>query len=179
VIFHSSWLQHGFVLAVVALAACMDVRTLRVPNWITLPALLASLLLHYLQGGWASCLSALLAASIAGAIFAVFFVVGGMGGGDVKLIVAVSAALGLNSLPELLVFTSLCGGAMAIFVAVRHKQVRQTLLNVSSLAAHHQAVGLVPHPDLHIRNEHSLRIPYAVAIAGGVLLTLLGQRVQG
>jgi prepilin peptidase CpaA len=51
-------------------------------------------------------------------------------------------------------------------------------MNVAVLATHHSREGLQPHPDLNISNNQTLRLPYALAIAGGCILTLYFQ-VQG
>ncbi|MDE1160675.1 MAG: A24 family peptidase [Acidobacteriaceae bacterium] len=174
-----SSIELSFTAAVVFVGACTDVYSRRVPNWLTLPALAISLVLQGMHG-FIPCMEALLAVVIAGGIFLIFFLAGGMGGGDVKLIAAAAAGVGLSRLPALLVFTSLIGGAMAIFLAVRHRRVKSTLLNIASLTAHHASAGVLqPHPELHVRNQQALRLPYAVAIAAGTVLALCAQGVKG
>ena len=45
--------------------------------------------------------------------------------------------------------------------------------NMGTLAVHHSRSGLVPHDELHVGNRNTLRLPYAVAIAAGCVLTNL------
>jgi prepilin peptidase CpaA len=157
----------------------LDVRTRRIPNWLTLPSLLAALVLHGLSGGVHGMYLALLASVLAGGVFLVFFLAGGMGGGDVKLIAAVAAAIGFSNTGALLVFTSMCGGLMAMVVAMRNGRLRSTVVNAVSIASHHCHAGLEPHPELHVMNPRTLRLPYGVAIAMGALLTMSLEGFRG
>jgi prepilin peptidase CpaA len=152
-----------------------DVKSRRIPNFITMPAFLFGLVLHLALGGWRQLLSSLAAGIICGLVFLVFYLAGGMGAGDVKLILAVGAIAGLSHVAYLLVLTALSGGVMAIVWAVARGQLQQTIMNVGELASHHRHPGLQPHPDLNLKNAATLRLPYALAIAGGSILTLYFQ----
>lgn len=161
-----------------SLAAVSDVRSRRIPNLITGPALLAGLLLHLGLGGWRGLLTSLAAALVCGGIFLVFYLAGGMGAGDVKLIAATAALAGWTHVPYLLVLTSLAGGVMAVGWALYRGQLRQVIVNTAAIAAHHGRQGLTPHPELNVENTSTLRIPYGLAIAIGSLLTLYLQGQQ-
>ena len=150
-----------------ALGAAYDLRCRRVPNFITLPAALFGLGLHAARGGWTQLGSSLAAGLICLAIFAVFYIAGGMGAGDVKLMTAAGCLAGLPHVATLLFLTALAGGVMALGLALARGQLKQTIGNLSTLAVHHGSLGLRPHPRLHVGNPRTLRLPYAVAIAGG------------
>ena len=152
-----------------------DVKSRRIPNFVTMPAFLFGLALHLALGGWRQLLSSLAAGLICAAVFLVFYIAGGMGAGDVKLILAVGCIAGLSHVAYLLVLTALSGGVMAIVWAVARGQLQQTIMNVGELASHHRHAGLQPHPDLNLKNAATLRLPYALAIAGGSVLTLYFQ----
>jgi prepilin peptidase CpaA len=156
-------------------ASVFDVKSRRIPNFITMPAFLFGLVLHLALGGWTQLLTALAAGVICGLVFLVFYIAGGMGAGDVKLIMAAGCIAGFSHIAYLLVLTALSGGVMAICLAVARGRLQQTLANVGALASHHGHEGLQPHPDLNLSNNQTLRLPYALAIAGGSLLTLYFQ----
>jgi prepilin peptidase CpaA len=105
----------------------------------------------------------------------VFYVAGGMGAGDVKLIMAVGCIAGMSHIAYLLVLTAISGGVMAIVLALARGKFQETIMNVGELASHHRHQGLQPHPDLNLENAQTLRLPYALAIAGGSILTLYFQ----
>jgi prepilin peptidase CpaA len=152
-----------------------DVKSCRIPNFVTLPAFLIGLSLHLVFGGWKGLLSSLAAGAICGLVFLVFYVAGGMGAGDVKLMMAVGGIAGLQHVAYLLALTAISGGVMAVLLALVRGRLQQTIMNVGALAAHHTHQGLQPHPDLNLSNAHTLRLPYALAIAGGSILTFYFQ----
>ncbi|MGI4854133.1 MAG: A24 family peptidase [Janthinobacterium lividum] len=154
-------------------AAVTDLRSRRIPNWLTGSGFFAGLLLHFVYGGLPATGRALLAALIAGGIFFVFCLAGGMGAGDVKLIAAVGSLAGLSSIAGVLIATALLGAIVAIITAVVNGRLRETFANAGSLLAHHQANGMAPHPELNVRNASMLRLPYAIPIVGGCLAMLL------
>jgi prepilin peptidase CpaA len=159
--------------SVVALVgAAFDVKSRRIPNKLTGPALLFGLALHLTLDGWHGLLNCVAAGLICGGVFLVFYLAGGMGAGDVKLITAVGCLAGLSNTAYLLVLTALAGGVMAIGMALMRGRLKETLLNVGALANHHKNEGLTAHPDLNVRNENTLRLPYGLAIAAGCTITL-------
>jgi prepilin peptidase CpaA len=161
------------------LGAAFDVRSRRIPNFVTAPAFLAGLLLHLGIDGWRGLAASLAAGSLCGALFLIFYLAGGMGAGDVKLVAAAAALAGLPNVTALLIFTSLAGGAMGILLALVRGRFKATLFNVTVLTSHHQHLGLTPHPELNVRNGNTLRLPYGLAIAAGCCVTLYLQGVQG
>lgn len=163
-------------LAVVAalVASVWDVKTRRIPNWLTLSAILAGLAVHGVLGGARDMFTALAAALVGGGIFAIFFVAGGMGGGDVKLMAAIAAIVGFQSLFQVMVLTAIMGGVFAICLALAHGRLKQTAHNIKLLLVHHRYQGLTPHPEINVTNRKTLRLPYALAIAAGCLITYIG-----
>jgi len=149
------------------IGAAYDVRSRRVPNFVTFPAICFGLTMHFILGGWAELGSAAASGLLCGFIFLVFYLAGGMGAGDVKLITAVGCIAGLSFIGQLLILTSLAGGAMAIGLAIYRRQFRITIFNIYTIALHHKTQGLTPHPEFNIGNARTLRLPYALAIAAG------------
>jgi prepilin peptidase CpaA len=162
----------GGSLACAAIGSVHDVRERRIPNRVTGPAVLTALALHAFAGGWSGLAGSALAGFIAGGIFLVFFLAGGMGAGDVKLMTAVACFIGLGSLQTVLLSTIAAGALLALAVGVRNGCLRETLRNVGTLLQHHRERGLRPHPALNLTNAHTLRLPFALPIAAGCLFTL-------
>ena len=155
--------------------AAWDLRTRRIPNLLTGIFILAGLFLHLVVGGWRQMGLAAAAGLIAGAVFLLFYIAGGMGGGDVKLMTAVACLAGTHSVVELLAATAITGGILALVLCVRHGMLLETFRNLGTLFTHHLREGLKPHAELNVTNEHRLRLPYALAIAMGCSITLLSQ----
>ena len=152
--------------------AAYDVAIRRIPNAFTLPAIVFGLLLHFGLGGWRQLATAAAAGLGCGVIFLLFHLAGGMGGGDVKLITAAGSIAGLSLMGPLLILTSFAGGMMAIALALSHRRLKQTLINLWVLVGHHRTHGLAPHPKFNSGNAQTLRLPYGLAIAAGSALSL-------
>ncbi len=163
--------------ACAALGAIVDVKSRRIPNLLTGPAILAALALHGIVDGWHGLFTALAAGLICGVIFMIFYVAGGMGAGDVKLMAAVGCLGGLPHIAFLLALTAVAGGVMGVALAMARGRLKETLLNVLSLANHHRSEGLKPHPEMNVLNVSMLRLPYGLAIAVGCCVTLYLQRI--
>ncbi len=158
-----------------AVSAVPDVRRRRIPNIVTAPAIFAGLALHAALGGWSGLGNSALAGLIAGVIFLAFWLAGGLGAGDVKLMVAVGCFSGLSPLPLLLISILLAGAVFALAVSVVHGRLRVTLRNVVELLLHHRRAGLKPHPDLNLKNAQTLRLPFALPAAAGCLFAICAQ----
>src|SRR5258708_10363677 len=106
-----------------------DVKSRRIPNFITVPSFLLGLAMHFALGGWKQLLTSLAAGIICGLVFLVFYLAGGMGAGDVKLIMAVGCIAGLSHVAYLLVLTALSGGVMAVVFAPAPRRLSPTILD--------------------------------------------------
>ena len=162
----------GGCLLCAGIGSVTDVRERRIPNLVTGPAIVAGLMLHTIYGGWRGLGDSALAGVIAGGIFLIFFLAGGMGAGDVKLMTAVGCIAGLSPLPLVVLSTALAGGLFALAVSILHGRLRETLSNVAALLQHHGRKGLAPHPELNLNNVRTLRLPFALPIAAGCLIAL-------
>lgn len=118
---------------------------------------------------------AALAGLVGGAIFFLLFAIGAMGAGDIKLMAAVSLIAGFGHLMEMFAAIAMVGGAFAIGLALVRRRFKSTVANVGRLIHHHAATGLLPHPELNLLNSEALRMPYAIAIAGGCWIVLASQ----
>ena len=155
----------GTAVAFAGIAAVHDLRTKKIPNWITGPGIILGVLLHLALGGFAQAGWSILAGLIAGTLFFLFYVAGGMGAGDVKLITAIGCLVGIGSIKDVLLASVFLGSICGLALAAKHGKVRQTVSNVMALLAHHTQNGLTPHPELNVTQPETLRLPYGLPIA--------------
>jgi prepilin peptidase CpaA len=156
-----------------ACVACVpDVRQRRIPNRITGPAVATGLVVHLVVGGWRGLGDSSLAGLIAGGMFLIFFLAGGMGAGDVKLMAAVGCIAGRSPLGQIAVSTAIAGGLFALAVSVYHGRLRQTVRAAGAVLVHHGRWGLMPHPEHNLANPRALRLPFALPIAAGCMVTV-------
>ena len=116
------------VSAILILAAWIDGRQLKVPNWITFPMVLSGLLYSICAGAWHNgAWGGLTGAGVSTlgigmglACLLPLYAVGGMGAGDVKLMAGIGAWLGWRITLEAFLVSVIVGAIMAIgMVAVK------------------------------------------------------------
>ncbi len=90
------------VLVFTSIALVSDLKTRTIPKWLTVSAALAGLAWHVYSGGLSGLGTALGGFATGFGILLVLWLIGGGGGGDVKLMGAVGVWLG--ALPTLIVF---------------------------------------------------------------------------
>ena len=155
----------AWIAAVVGVAAVADDLARRqIANWIPALAFCAGLALKSIESGWKGAGTSLLGATAGACVFLVFYLAGGMGGGDVKLMTGFGALLGTKLLLEAALWTAGCGGIMAV-IAIATNWLRRRWQSISGRSE--SSAGCV---SASARLE---AIPYAPAITAGVWLALV------
>jgi len=160
-------------LSVAILGAGTDVASRRIPNRLTYPGILVALAGHLIYEGWHGLWSSLAGGLIGGGIFLIFFLLHAMGAGDVKLITAVGCFAGSSHTLQIVLFSAMAGGVLALGIALWKRRLRAVLVNVVELIRFHVVERGGVHPELNLSNPQSVRLPYGVAIATGVLFSVL------
>ncbi len=122
----------GLLLVVVSIAAVSDVRKHTIPDWLTLPAMLLGLGARFFFYGMGGAFglglsSALFGLGVCFLIFGLFMVWGrGMGGGDVKLMMAVGAMVGFRQSLTWMMCAGIVGAVLALILVVFKRRVLAT-----------------------------------------------------
>ncbi len=164
------WNWEYLVLCMVlALAAVIDVRTHRIPNWLTYPTILVGFGLAYVNGGGALLVNHLLGFLAAGVPLLIMFLGGSLGGGDVKLMAGVGAFLGFPLAVNALISAIMVGGLFALLILIWQGRILgmvrwswQTVWHKVRILAEPPA-PLPPHKD---------SFPFGTAIAFGTFLVI-------
>jgi prepilin peptidase CpaA len=153
-------------LTLVVLASASDLRTRRIPNALTVTGLGIALALRG-ASGVEPLASGLMAAAIAFVPAVALVALGGLGGGDAKLLAAVGAFVGPEGLPTTLFVTALVGGAMGTVVVVRRGAFGATVTRCRAILA--TPFGMSAEPLPRLGAPGAIAIPYGVAISAGAL----------
>jgi prepilin peptidase CpaA len=144
--------QIGLCVALGLAASVEDLARRQISNWIPLAGLAGGLAIHVAERGWMGLLAGLGGAVGGFLAFLIFYMLGGMGGGDVKLMGGFGAIVGTAGLLQLTLGAALIGGlaAAGALIWIRIRRWR----------------GAPARPE-------DRSIPYAPAIALGAWVALL------
>ncbi len=106
----------GWAAAFLFFSVASDLRFHRIPNWLTLPALLAALLVSPWAGATSGPLEAAVGAALGFALLVGPYALGGMGAGDVKALMVLGAWLGPEATLGAAVWAVIAGGAFALIL---------------------------------------------------------------
>jgi len=138
-------------IAVGAAAVTEDLGRRQVSNWTSGGAVLGGLAIYGGTRGWHGLADSALGAAVGFGVFLIFYLLSGMGGGDVKLMAGFGALLGVPGVLYAALLAAAAGGILAVAV-----------LAVSRLRRRRSS-----------RTEAPNAIPYAPAIVAGAWLTLI------
>ncbi len=151
------------------IAGWTDLRSRRIPNWLTVPGLAVGVVANTVLGGWSGLKTSLLGALIGLALLLPFVLLRSLGAGDWKLAGALGSFAGPALLMDLLIGSVFVAGLMAVALIIYKGRVRQTLRNIG-----HILISLVtfrlPGTQVSLDNPESLKVPYGVALALTVVL---------
>ena len=157
------------VCLVLILAAWIDGKQLRVPNWLTFPMVASGLAFCTWTAGWTGLQSSLWGMAIGLLCLLPLYSVGGMGAGDVKLMAGIGAWLGAQTTLYAFGVSAVVGGLMAVWMVFRRK----------SFARHYTNVWIILNEFLHVRDPRQisriaaerkpqmLLLPYGIPICIG------------
>jgi prepilin peptidase CpaA len=158
----------GAVLLAMA-AGWTDLRSRRIPNWLTVPGLAIGIAANTILGGWTGLKTSLLGVALGLGLLLPFVLLRALGAGDWKLAGALGAFTGPGMLIDLLLASVFVAGVMAVALVIYKGRVLQTLRNIG-----HILVSLVtfrlPGSRVSLDNPDSLKVPYGVALALTVML---------
>jgi len=151
---------YGLYVLLLCVAAALDTWKFIIPNFITLALIalfVATALYLPFDVDWLSHLGSGAVVLAAGAVL---FAFNKLGGGDVKLLAAVALWAGFEHLPDLLMYVTLGGGALAVALIVVRRVIFS--LRVAGVGGETSTV-----PRVLLSGE---AVPYGLAIAPSAIL---------
>jgi len=155
-----------------------DIRTRRIPNYLTLGAALAGLGFQFGTHGWAGVGQGLLGLCVGFTLMISFYLKGGMGAGDVKALAALGAWLGPLCTLYLFIYMGLSGIPLILFFLWRRGELKAKARQIWNFLVNRFLLrSQPPSPSSSTAPSKSEGLPYAMALAlGMVLLCWLGVR---
>jgi len=161
-------------------AAATDLRSRRIPNWLTL-SLICTGLFRSVAGLGGPGLSASVLGIFGGAaVPLVLFVLGALGGGDVKLMAGIGAWLGAPAAVTIFIVECVIGGVIVLVQAVMQGRTRALFRNSALLALSFTQQGVAATAETGKScSTVDQPLPFAVPTLIATVLVLLFGRYAG
>lgn len=158
-----------FGLAIgLVVAAVTDVREGRIPNWLTGSLAVFGMGVNSLEYGWDGFLFSL-GGLIMGLVCLIFFYLkGGMGAGDVKLLGAIGTILGPGQVVFAFAFAAMLGGLYSLALLTNQGGMRHAWDRMFLLLSTLKVTRTIPVSDATISTEPKLR--YALVLGLGTVI---------
>lgn len=174
-------LHTGVLIAMLALAAVIDFRSYRIPNWLTASGIVFALVYNGLapvspQQGFLWSLQGM---GIGFLLTLPLHVLRTMGAGDVKLMAMVGAFVGMPAVLYAVLASFIVGGLAAIAYALWHRAMGRMLGNVAAVAQNMMLTvigGMRPEAQLQVGASVG-KLPYGVSIGIGTAGFLVARQL--
>src|ERR1043166_9553864 len=122
-------------LAMMIIAAVTDLRSRRIPNWLTFSLVLSGIANSFFSGGVPVTPSLAFCGFVVGfALPLALFILGALGGGDVKLLAGVGAWFGPGIVLRVFLLAAIIGAVIVIGQALAQRRMRVLVRNTAVVA---------------------------------------------
>lgn len=172
------WITASILVILLGTAVYTDLRFGKIYNKLTLSCIIIGLTLNAAANGWTGLLHSLAGVVFVLVLYLAFAPLAGIGGGDVKLLMAVGALVGLpltlnltdNLFLRAVLFTAIIGGVLSLVVMARHRAMLATTKGMAK-SIYLKLIMRVP-VDL-VSGSGGIKFRYSPAIALGTLFAFL------
>lgn len=150
------------------MAICYDLRFHRIPNALCLIFFVTGCIANFFIFGWQGLANALLGAVVVFALLIPFFIIKTLGAGDIKLMMAVGALLGVSTTLWSVAWGVIVGGAIALLIAapsLSWQRVKRTFVR------YYHCLYLRTYLRPAANEIAAEKVPYAPALAAGFAIT--------
>ena len=160
------------VTVVLVVAAVIDGRKLKVPNWLTFPMVISGWVYSAVYFGWPGLGWSLVGTGVGLALLLPAYAIGGMGAGDVKLLAGVGAWVWGTVTFYAFCLSAIFGGVIALAMVLYARQWRQHKNQFWSILAE---IMVIRNPDQLAtlaadRKSSMMLLPYGIPIAAGTIV---------
>jgi len=152
---------------IVIAAFVTDIRTMKIPNWLTISAMLSGILIHAAADGLQGLFFSLKGLGTGFLLLLVMHAIGAVGAGDVKLFGGIGAWLGALLTFQCIVYSVLCAGFIGVLILLWRRETMQRMRKVARNLA--GFFILRNFRFLTAGKEQQLRFPFMLAVLPGYI----------
>ncbi|WP_377890041.1 prepilin peptidase [Alkalihalobacillus sp. R86527] len=157
---------YSILVVTLLLSFYTDIRSRKILNIVTFPAMLVGLIYYTITLGFEGLLFSSAGLLVGFLLLFIPYLLGGMGAGDVKLLAAVGALTGVTFVLHSFVYTALVGGVIGLILLIRRLEFKE-ISPLYLLSFFYLLKNLTSGND----DKPRITFPYGVAITVGTLCT--------
>jgi len=160
-----------FLAVILLIAVIYDIWVAKIPNVITFSGIITGIIYHGAAQGLSGVGFSIAGLLVGGGVFFPFYLLKGMGAGDIKLMGAVGALVDLRGIIPAIVFTALAGGVYAFaLIFFNPRALKGLIFGTASMVKTLLLTGQLNLPTLFEKGEKP-QVRYGIAIAAGTLFS--------
>lgn len=162
---------YGICAVYLALAFITDVRSMKIPNLLTVSATMMGLIYHGTTSGLEGIMFAVKGITVGFIVVLIMYLVGAVGAGDVKLFGGIGAWCGLWFTLQAIIYSVLFAGLIGVFILLwRQETVKRMRKMVTNIAGVFIFRSLAPWAN---GKADYLRFPFMIAVLPGMICTYM------
>ena len=165
----------GFIL----LCIVFDVRTRRIPNPLSASAMLVGVATNFVYFGFPGLRASITGFVVTVGVLLLPFALGGIGGGDVKMMAAVGTLLGPLPAMVALMIGTILGGAIMVVHLARLGRLREKLAATRTVFMAAVATGSLAPLKLAANDAEAVSLPYTIPLGLGAIAVIVMSGVAG
>ncbi|GGH13247.1 A24 family peptidase [Paenibacillus segetis] len=155
-----------FILLSVAFIT--DMRSMKIPNFVTMGGMILGILFHTMMDGSSGLVFALQGAGTGFGLMLILYLLGAVGGGDVKLFGGVGAWCGIGLTLSTMMYSIFAAGCIGLIILIWRRDLFNRLRGVlSSLLGSIVLKSLVP---IQANAKGHLQFPFMLAVLPGAIM---------
>nr|WP_308193195.1 A24 family peptidase [Paenibacillus timonensis] len=159
----------GCLLMLLA-AFVTDLRTMKIPNVITVTGICTGLSYHLLTEGWRGAWFAALGAAAGFGLMFALYLLRAVGGGDVKLFAGIGAWTGIGLTLSTMMYSILAAGCIGIILLIWRREAGVRLRRIAGSVL--GAAVLRSTAPIKATAKNQLQFPFMLAVLPGAMLAI-------
>ncbi|WP_408895090.1 prepilin peptidase [Paenibacillus taichungensis] len=149
----------------VIVAFVTDVRSMKIPNRLTVPVTAAGVLAHIIWGGWEGFLISAAGFAIGFGVLFLMYLIGAVGAGDVKLFGGIGVWTGLVFAVHVIIYSVLYAGAIGLVILLFRRDSAKRIRGMAGNLAGFFMLGSLK----LVNQEKTLKFPFMLAVLPGFI----------
>ena len=155
------------LITIVTICLITDLKSRKIYNKVLLPALVMGVIINIYGNGWAGLFNSSLGFIFGLGLLLIPFMLGGIGGGDVKLLATIGSIKGPQFVLATFIGMGLAGGIIGLAILLYQRRLWHTLKSLTQIFWSKMITGYTVNSQGKGKDTY---FPYGVAIAAGVLV---------